>query len=152
MTEPSSSDSSGSAHGRDREEGIGIGSLSAGALASLLDHLEARAELFRWEAREARSRLLRRLVCLATGVLMLLATYVLGITALVGWLVQSRGLSWPESTGWVALGHLIAGLLFLLFARSRGKNDLFPDSLAELRRDREALRRRSERTRPLERD
>lgn len=152
MSEPSSSDSPGSAHERDRREGIGIGSLSAGALASLLDHLEARAELFRWEAREARSRLLRRLVCLLAGVLMLLAAYALGITALIGWIVQSQGLSWPAAAGWVTLGHLIVGSLLLLFARSREKNELFPDSLAELRRDREALRRRSEKTRPLDRD
>ncbi|MCB1205389.1 MAG: phage holin family protein [Verrucomicrobiae bacterium] len=152
MAEPPSTDSSGSAPERDRREGIGIGSLSAGVLASLLDHLEARADLFRWEAREARSRLLRRLACLLAGGLMLVATYALGIAALVGWLVQSRELSWPAAAGWVALGQLILGTILLLMARGREGNPLFPDSIAELRRDREALRRRSERTRPLDRD
>ena len=47
MSEPSSSDPSDSGDHRDRYEGIGIGALSAGALSSLLDHLEARADLFR---------------------------------------------------------------------------------------------------------
>jgi hypothetical protein len=59
MTEPYSSDSAASDR-EERRDGIGLGSLSAGVLASLLDHPEARAEFFQREAREARSRLVRR--------------------------------------------------------------------------------------------
>jgi uncharacterized membrane protein YqjE len=147
MTEPSPSDSTGSDRG-DRREGIGLGSLSAGTLASLLDHLEARAELFQWEARQARARLVRRLLCLFAAVVMVLAAYAVGLVALVAWLVKSQGLALPVAAGWVALGHLLAGFILLAIARSRGNGELFPDSIAELRRDREALRRRSARTRP----
>ncbi len=146
MTEPTSPDPTGSDHSRDRHEGIG--SLSAGALSSLLDHLEARADLFRWEAREAKSRMVQRIVCLLAGSVMVIAAYAVGVAALVGWLSQSQGLSWPVAAGFVALGHLLIGLILLLFASRRGKSALFPDSVAELRRDRELLRRRSERTRP----
>lgn len=59
MTESYSSDSAASDR-EERRDGIGLGSLSAGVLASLLDHPEARAEFFQREAREARSRLVRR--------------------------------------------------------------------------------------------
>lgn len=146
MTEPTSTDPAGSGNSRDRHEGFG--SLSAGALSSLLDHLEARADLFRWEAREAKSRLVKRIVCLLAGFVMVIAAYAVGVAALVGWLSQSQGLSWPAAAGFVALGHLLIGAILLLFASRRGKGALFPDSVAELRRDRELLRRRSERTRP----
>jgi len=127
----------------------GIGSLSAGTLAALLDHLEARADLLRWEAREAKSRLVGRLIFLVSGVAMLLAAYAVGLAALVGWIAQSRGIPWPTVAASVALGHLLIGAILLFLARKRrGENPVFPDSLAEFRRDREALRRRSEATRP----
>jgi uncharacterized membrane protein YqjE len=148
MSEPSSSDASNPGEHRDRHDGIGLGSLSAGTLSSLLDHLEARADLFRWEAREAKSRLVQRLVCLLAGSVMVIAAYAVGVAALVGWLSQSQGLSWPAAAGFVALGHFLIGMILLLFASRRGKGALFPDSIAELRRDRELLRRRTERTRP----
>ena len=147
MTEPSPTDSAASGR-EERRDGIGLGSLSAGVLASLLDHLEARAELFQWEAREARSRLVRRIAFLLAGLLMLVGAYATGVAALVGWLVRSQGLAWPAAAGWVALGHLVVALILLLLARGRRNEPLFPDSIAELRRDREALRRRSGRTRP----
>jgi len=146
MTEPTSPDPTGSGNSRDRHEGFG--SLSAGALSSLLDHLEARADLFRWEAREAKSRLVQRIVFLLAGSVMVIAAYAVGVAALVGWLSQSQGLSWPAAAGFVALGHLLIGAILLLIASRRGKGALFPDSVAELRRDREILRRRSERSRP----
>jgi hypothetical protein len=38
---------------------------------------------------------------------MLLGAYAAGVAALVGWLVQSQGLSWPAAAGFVALGHLL---------------------------------------------
>jgi uncharacterized membrane protein YqjE len=148
MTEPQPSDPSGSGNRRDQHDGLGLGSLSAGALSSLLDHLEARADLFRWEAREVRSRLVQRIAFLLIGLVMLVAAYAVGVAALVGWLAQSLGLSWPVAAGYVALGHLLIGAILLLLARRRGKGELFPDSIAELRRDRELLRRRTERTRP----
>jgi uncharacterized membrane protein YqjE len=148
MSEPSSSDPSDPGDHRDRHEGIGIGALSAGALSSLLDHLEARADLFRWEAREAKSRLVRRIACLVAGSVMLISAYAVGVAALVGWLAQSQGLSWPAAAGFVALGHLLLAVILLLLASRRSQGELFPDSVAELRRDRELLRRRSERSRP----
>lgn len=145
MSEPTPSDASDSGSPRERFDGIGLGSLSAGAISSLLDHLEARADLLRWEAREARARLVRRVVFLLAGLVMLVAAYAIGIAALVGWLTQSQNLSWPVAAGYVALGHLLIGALLLLLARRRPEGELFPDSIAELRRDRELLRRRAER-------
>jgi uncharacterized membrane protein YqjE len=147
MTEPSPTDSA-AADREERRDGIGLGSLSAGVLASLLDHPEARAEFFQWEAREARSRLVRRIAFLLAGLLLLVGAYATGIVALVGWLVRSQGFGLPAAAGWVALGHLVVGLILLFLARGNRKEPLFPDSIAELRRDREALRRRSGRTRP----
>jgi uncharacterized membrane protein YqjE len=148
MSEPSSSDPSDSGDQRDRHEGIGLGALSAGALSSLLDHLEARADLFRWEASEAKSRFVRRIAFLLIGLVMLLGAYAVGVAALVGWLAQSQGLSCPAAAGFVALGHLLLAVILLLLASRRSQGELFPDSVAELRRDRELLRRRSERSRP----
>ncbi len=125
----------------------GVAPLLAVALGSLLDHLEARAGLFRWELREARSRLLFRLACAATGTLALLAAYAVGVAALVGWLAESRSLPWPAAALAVALGHLLLAAALFLLAR-RGGAPLFADSLAEWRRDREALRRKTASTRP----
>lgn len=145
MSEPNPSDAAESGSPRERFDGIGLGSLSAGAISSLLDHLEARADLLRWEAREARARLVRRVVFLLVGLVMLVAAYATGVAALIGWLTQSQNLSWPVAAGAVALGHLLLGALLLLLARRRPEGELFPDSIAELRRDRELLRRRAER-------
>lgn len=145
MTEPSSSDPGDPS---DRPEGIGIGSLSAAALSSLLDHLEARADLFRWEIGEAKSRLVRRMGLLFAGAVMLVGAYVVGVAALVAWLAIGLALDWPAAAGIVSLGHLLIGVVFLLLARRRDTRELFPDSIAELRRDRELLRRRTDSTRP----
>lgn len=128
--------------------------LLTGALGSLLDHLEARAELFQWELREARSRLIGRLLCLLGGVLVLLSAYAVAIAALVGWLAQSRSLSWPTAALLVALGQILFAGVLLLLAR-RGGGPLFSDSRTEWRRDRELLRRkapasRAQRSRPDE--
>ncbi len=145
MTEPSSTESGSEVPHDPLPDGIG--SLSAGALLALLDHLEARAELLRWEAREAKSRLVRRLLALAAGVVMLFTAYAVGVAALVGWLAQTRALPWPTMALFVALGHLLLGVLLLFLSRRRGGTTYFPDSLSELRRDREVLRRRAEATR-----
>lgn len=145
MSEPTPSDADESGSPRERHDGIGLGSLSAGAISSLLDHLEARADLFRWEAREARARLVQRIVFLLAGIVMLVAAYATAIAALIGWITRGMNLSWPAAAGWVALGHLLIGGILLLLARRRPEGELFPDSIAELRRDRELLRRRSER-------
>ncbi len=130
----------------------GIGPLLAGALGTLLDHLEARADLFRWEAREAKSRLLRRIVCTVAGSVLLLAAYAIGVAALVGWVAESRSMTWPMAAFAVALGHLLLAVVLFLLARSGSGGALFSDSLAELRRDREALRRKAGSTRPRDWD
>lgn len=122
----------------------GFAAIAAGALGSLVDYLEARAELLRWEAREARSRLVRRLVAAAAALWLLFIAYALAVAALLAWLVESRDLSWPLAALSVAGGHLLLAAALFLFAKSGGVSRFFSDSLAELSRDREALRRKAE--------
>lgn len=150
MSEPPPSESDAGAPRSPRPDGIGP--LLASALATLLDHFEARADLFLWEVGEARSRLLRRLVCAVAGVVALLAAYAIAVAALVGWIAESQSMTWPMAAFAVALGHLLLAAILLLLARRGRGGALFSDSLAELRRDREVLRRKAGSTRPRDWD
>ncbi len=120
----------------------------ASALGALLDHFSARAELFQWEAREAKTRLLRWILSLVIAIAFLVLTYLLLLVALIGWLASALSLGWPLATLVVAGGHLLIAVVLYLLARRWSVSGFFPDSLNEFRRDREWLRRKSESSRP----
>ena len=126
----------------------GVGAISASLLAAVLDHLEARVDLFRWEVGEAKSRLVRRIAAVVVAIVFIAIAYLLGIAALVGWIAGTGVLSWPAALGATAGAHLLIALVLLLLARKRPSGEWFPDSRKEFRRDRENLKRRAEASRP----
>lgn len=126
----------------------GYGSWSATAITAILDHLAVRAELLQWEAREAKARLIRWILSLLVGLIFLVIAYFFLMVALIGWLSSEYQLTWFFSTLLVGVAHLVLGGLLLVIAKRKTTATFFPDSLEELKRDREWLRHNSRATRP----
>lgn len=138
------------AHPPDSRDGSGadFGEAATGVVATLLDYLHARLELLALEAREARSDLLQRVACVVTGAFFLLVTHAALCVALVGWLSESLGWPWPLTTLGLAGAHGAAAFLLLILAKRKFSQKPFRDSLDELERDRDWLRRGRDRSRP----
>ena len=130
----------------DKDPETGIGSLASGALASFIDHLEARLELLRLEALEARSGFFRRLVLSVVGFGFLGIAYFVGVTGLIGWLSRVLETNWDLVALWAAAVHLVGGILLCWIAKRTPPTRLFRDSIAELRKDRDRLRQKTEPT------
>ncbi len=128
--------------------GAGIGEAATGVVATVLDYLHARVELLLLEAREARGELFLRLACVVTGGFFLLVTHAALCVALVGWLSQSRDWPWPLTTLGLAGAHAATAIFLLTLAKRKFSQKPFRDSLEELERDRDWLRRRGDRNRP----
>lgn len=123
-------------HGR-----AGLADLTSDILATGLDYLHARLALLSLEAREARSAILFRLLCGFAGAFFLALAWLGSMVALVAWLARSQGWPWPAVAAACAGAHLLAGLALLLAARRRFAEPPFRDSLNELEKDRQWLRR-----------
>jgi len=132
--------------GESPDSGEGMASLASGTLAALLDHLEARLELARLEAEEARSAFFRQILLLIAGAGGLAIAYLAALAGTVGWLARAASLEWPHVALGAALLHLLCGLALLRSARRFRPATYFADSIDVLRRDRERLRRRDEPT------
>lgn len=119
----------------------GLADLTADILATGLDYLHARLALLSLEAREARSAILFRLLCGLAGTFFLGLAWFGAMVGLVGWLARSQSWPWPVVALACAGAHLLAGLILLLAARRRFAEPPFRDSLNELEKDRQWLRR-----------
>jgi uncharacterized membrane protein YqjE len=120
---------------------VGLGGMTAGILGTVIDYLHARVALLGLEAREARSAILFRIICGVAGGFFLMVTWIALIVGAVGWLAESRGWPWPLVAVGCAVIHLGAALALLLAARRRFAESPFRDSLNELEKDRQWLKR-----------
>lgn len=115
--------------------------MSAGLLANLIDYLQTRISLLGLEAREARSQILARIVCgIAAGLFLALAWVAL-VVAGIGWVSRHFLWPWPLVTAGAALLHGLSALILLQAARRRFAEPPFRDSLNELEKDRQWLKR-----------
>ncbi len=117
----------------------------ANALATFA---ESRLGLFATESKGALAQLLMVAACLVGAVLLFAFGYVFLIaTAIVG-LAHAAQISWE----WIALGaagvHFFLALVCVLIARTRLTKHPFPETAAELKKDREWLRNLDQTSRP----
>jgi uncharacterized membrane protein YqjE len=117
----------------------------ANALAAFA---ESRLALFTRESKSALLQLLLLVACLVAAILLFAFGYVFLIaTAIVG-LARATQISWE----WTALGaagvHFVLAIVFLLVARTRMTKHPFPETSAELKKDREWLRHLDQTSRP----
>ena len=125
----------------DEMPGGGIGETAAGALGTLLDYFHARLSLLALEAREARGSFVARIVCGLAACCFLLVGWMALVAGAIGWISKSTDWPWPLVALGLAAVHLFAGCGFLLAARRRFSEPPFRDSLNELEKDRQWLKR-----------
>jgi uncharacterized membrane protein YqjE len=109
-------------------------------LTALADFLESRFALVAQESKAAAVQLLVLAGCLIFALLLCALGYIFLITGAVVGLAHLAGISWP----WIALAaavvHFIIALALLVVARSRITKPVFPNTRAELKKDREWLK------------
>jgi uncharacterized membrane protein YqjE len=109
-------------------------------LTVLADFFESRFALVAQESKTATVHVLILAGCLIFALLLCAVGYVFLITGVVVGLGHLAGISWP----WIALAaaaaHFIIALLLILVARSRITKPVFPNTRAELKKDREWLK------------
>lgn len=109
-------------------------------LTALADFFESRFALAAQESKAAAVHVLILAGCLIFALLLCALGYIFLITGVVAGLAHLAGISWP----WIALAaaaaHFIIALLLILVARSRVTKPVFPNTRAELKKDREWLK------------
>ena len=109
-------------------------------LTALADFFESRFALAAQESKAAAVHVLILAGCLIFALLLCALGYIFLITGVVVGLAHLAGISWP----WVALAaaavHFIIALALLVVARSRITKPVFPNTRAELKKDREWLK------------
>jgi uncharacterized membrane protein YqjE len=109
----------------------------ANALASFF---ESRAALFATESKHALVQLLALVACLVAALVFFVFGYVFLLASAVGTVASLLDVPWV----WVALGaagaHFVIAFVFVLIGRSRLRRRPFPETAAELKKDREWLK------------
>lgn len=109
-----------------------------GALAGFL---ESRLSLLAQESKIALLQVLVLVACFATAVVLALFGYVFLIASLIAGIAQALHTSWI----WIALAaavlHFALAVVCLLIAMSRMKKSMFEATAAELKKDREWLKK-----------
>lgn len=109
-------------------------------LTALADFFESRFALVAQESKAAAVHVLILAGCLIFALLLCALGYIFLITGVVVGLAHLAGISWP----WIALAaaavHFIIALLLILVAHSRITKPVFPNTRAELKKDREWLK------------
>ena len=123
---------------RTRQAGF-IGSLVALASA-LADFFESRAALFATESKSALVQFVLIALCLVAALLFFAFGYVFLLATAVVAIAHLANVSWL----WIALAaaglHILIALIFVLIARSGIKRPILPETIAELKKDREWLK------------
>jgi uncharacterized membrane protein YqjE len=111
-----------------------------GLLSALVEFFEIRFALAAQESKSAALQLLILVGCVIAALALSLMGYVFLIVAAVVGIAHLLGTSWPVVALVVALVHFIIAGVLLLVARSRITKPMFPDTVDELKRDREWLK------------
>jgi len=123
---------------RTRQGGL-IGSLVALASA-LADFFESRAALVATESKSALVQFVLIAICLVAALLFFAFGYVFLLATAVVAVAHLANVSWL----WTALAaaglHILIALIFILIARSGIKRPILPETIAELKKDREWLK------------
>jgi uncharacterized membrane protein YqjE len=111
-----------------------------GLLSAIVEFFEIRFALAAQESKSAALQLLILVGCVIAALALFLMGYVFLIVGAVVGIAHLLGTSWPVVALVVALVHFIIATVLLLVARSRITKPMFPDTVNELKRDREWLK------------
>ena len=110
-------------------------------LNALVEFFESRFALVAEESKAAAVQLLILVGCLIFALLLCALGYVFLITGVVVGLAHLAGISWPWIAVAAAAVHFIIALALLVVARSRITKPLFRTTRAELKKDRQWLKK-----------
>ena len=117
-----------------------------GLLSAIVEFFEIRFALAAQESKEAALQLLILVGCVIAALALCVMGYVFLIVSAVVGIAHLLGTSWPVVALVVALVHFIIAGVLLLVARSRITKPMFPDSIDELKKDREWLKTLNQQT------
>ncbi len=101
---------------------------------------ESRLALAARESKAAALQILVLVACVIAALALCVMGYVFLIVSAVVGVAHLVGTSWPVIALIVALLHFIIAVVLLLVARSRITKPMFPDTVDELKKDREWLK------------
>lgn len=108
-------------------------------LLGSLDYLHARLALLRFEAKEAGTDLLLRLVAFIIAGIFCSLAYIVALAGTIGWIADAGDWHWYKVSLIVAGVHLLGAVGLVFFAKRKFGRTPFRDSYAELQRDRQWL-------------
>src|SRR5690242_10160032 len=111
-----------------------------GLLSAIAEFFEIRFAIVAQESKSAAVQLLILVGCVIAALALCVMGYVFLIVSVVVGIAHLLGTSWPVVALVVALLHFIIAGVLLLVARSRITKPMFPDSVDELKKDREWLK------------
>src|ERR687891_2559504 len=111
-----------------------------GLISAVLEFFESRFVLLAQESKSAAVQLLILVGCVIAALALCVMGYVFLIVSAVVGLAHLLGTSWAVVALVVALVHLVIAGVLLVVARSRITKPMFPDTVDELKKDREWLK------------
>jgi uncharacterized membrane protein YqjE len=109
-------------------------------ISAVVEFFEIRFAMVAQESKAAALQMLILVGCVIAALALLVMGYVFLIVSAVVGIAHLLGTSWPVVALVVALVHFIIAGALLLVARSRITKPIFPDSIDELKKDREWLK------------
>ena len=109
------------------------------ALIGSVDCFQARLNLLQFEAKEAGTDLIIRLLCFLVAAMFCGLTYLIALVGGIAWLSIGRDWTWYKVTLIVAGIHLLIAVLLIAVGKRRFGRKPFRDSVDEFKRDREWL-------------
>ena len=132
--------SSGSFPSRNPAGHSGLLDNALGLISAVVAFFESRFVLLAQESKSAAVQLLVLVGCVIAALALCVMGYVFLIVSVVVGIAHLLGTSWPMVALVAALLHFIVAAVLLLVARSRITKPMFPDSIDELKKDREWLK------------
>jgi uncharacterized membrane protein YqjE len=117
-----------------------------GLLSAIVEFFEIRFALAAQESKSAALQLLILVGCVIAALALSLMGYVFLIVSAIVGIAHLLGTSWPVVALVIALVHFVIAGVLLLVARSRITKPMFPDTVDELKRDREWLKTLNQQT------
>jgi uncharacterized membrane protein YqjE len=111
-----------------------------GLISAVLEFFESRFVLLAQESKSAAVQLLILVGCVIAALALCVMGYVFLIVSAVVGLAHLLGTSWAVVALVVGLVHLVIAGVLLVVARSRITKPMFPDTVDELKKDREWLK------------
>ena len=109
------------------------------ALIGSVDCFHARLSLLQFEAKEAGTDLVVRLLCFLIAAVFCGLAYLIALVGGIAWVSMSQGWTWYKVTLIVSAFHILMAVLLVAIGKRRFGRKPFRDSVGEFKRDREWL-------------